>query len=313
MLSLKLQVYGWESPPTDLLELEKRRKTALSTFYDHVDTQPAGSLTIDSPIIKEVVDSHRAHYIAKYAAEEARAQTGGISLANLSGFGEELISESDDMMTGYVSAEGFSRAYPAREFDSFISDLFEYQKGGLISGTTEKDLWETAMGWKKSLFQDAAAVYSASLSPTGAADQALQNTALRGATQLSLLSSELAGLGSQLKGIAEGDLIKGSTLGQLDIGLSDRFKEAEKGLTQIGLGIPGPQTALQITRETAASGTGISAIQGVIGSSTEGGIAKSIASHGAPVQRVAGRVGVMGKKTLSMLIEAGETAARVMR
>ena len=312
MLSLKLQVCGWGSPPADILELEKRKETALSAFYDHVDTQPAGSLTIDSPIIKEVVDSQRAHYIAKYAVEEARAQTGGISLANLSGFGEQLTSEADDMVTGYVSAEGFASAYPARQFDSFISDLFGMQKGGLISGTTEKDLWETAMGWKKSMFQDAAAVYSASLSPTGAADQVLQASNLRQATQLSILSSELSGLSSQLEGIAEGDTIKGSSLGQLDIGLSDRFKEAEKGLTQIRLGIPN-SPLLQITREAADSGVGTGAIQGVIGSSAEGGIAKSIASHGAPIQRVAGRVGVMGKKTLSMLINAGETAARVMR
>jgi len=309
-----LQAYGWQSDgSTDLAQIEKRRETALSAFYDHLDTQPAGSLTLDSPIIKEVVDSHRTHYIARYAAEEARAQTGGISLANLSGFGEELISESDDMMTGYVSAEGFASTYPATEFDSFITDLFGLQKGGLIGGTTQEDLWTTAMGWKKSIFQDAAAVYSASISPTGAPDQALQNTALRGATQLRLLDAEIMGVQNLFEGLEEGDVVKGSTVGQLDIGLTKRFEEAEKGLTQIGLGIPGPQTALQIIRETAASGTGTGAIQGVIGSSAEGGIAKSIASHGAPVQRVAGRVGVMGKKTLSMLINAGETAARVMR
>jgi len=270
-------------------------------------------VTIDSPIIKEVVDAERTRYIATYALEEARAQTGGISLTNLSGFGEQLISESDDMLTGYVSAEGFSSAYPATEFDSFISDLFGMQKGGFISGTTEKELWETAMGWKKSMFQDAAAVYSASISATGAADQALQNTALRGATQLGILDRELSALGSQKEGIAEGDVIKGSTLGQLDIGLQDRFKEAEKGLTQIGLGIPGPQTALQITRDGAASGAGTGAIKGIIGSSAEGGIAKSIASHGAPVQRVAGRVGVMSRKTLGGILEAGETAMRVLR
>ena len=102
-------------------------------------------MTIDSPIIKEVVDAERTRYIATYALEEARAQTGGISLTNLSGFGEQLISESDDMLTGYVSAEGFSSAYPATEFDSFISDLFGMQKGGFISGTTEKELCEMVL------------------------------------------------------------------------------------------------------------------------------------------------------------------------
>ena len=217
-----------------------------------------------------------------------------------------------DGITGYVSAKGFEGAYPAEDFDKFISDLFLYQRAGFISGTTEEDLWETAMGWRKSMFQDASAVYSASISPTGAADQILQAGKLREATQLGIVSAEVRGVTSQLEAINAGDRIKGSTVGQLDIGLYDRFIEAEKGLTQIGLGIPS-SPVLQITREATASGAGTGVIQGVIGSSAEGGIAKSIASHGAPVQRVAGRVGVMGKKTLSMLINAGETAARIMR
>ena len=66
-----------------LAQYEHKRKLASAS-------SPPEALHIDSPIIKEVVDSYRAHYIAKYAAEEARAQTGGISLTNLSGLGEQL-------------------------------------------------------------------------------------------------------------------------------------------------------------------------------------------------------------------------------
>lgn len=327
---------SYRYPPADILELQKRREAAMSAFHlaqdEHHSERMAyrianaeassremrrnipipKTLPIDSPIIKEVVDSHRALYVAQFAAEEARAQTGGISLTNLSGLEDQLTGEGSDMLTGYSSAGGFASLYPAEQFDTFMTDLFAMQKSGFISGTTEEDLWQTAMGWRKSIFQDASAVYSASISPTGGPDQVLQSAALRQSTQLYILSSEQAGISSQLEGVKAGDSIKGSTVGQLDIGLTKRFEEAEKGLTQIELGIPS-SPLLQITREAAASGAGTGAIQGVIGSSAEGGIAKSIASHGAPVQRVAGKVGVMGKKTLSMLINAGETAARVMR
>lgn len=42
-------------------------------------------------------------------------------------------------------------------------------------------------------------------------------------------------------------------------------------------------------------------------------MAEKITHRIAPVERIAQRIGVMGKKTLDMLINAGETATNIMR
>jgi len=87
-------------------------------------------------------------------------------------------------------------------------------------------------------------------------------------------------------------------------------------MRKVGASVGGPRRVLRISDSVAGAVDSQPAARTTIAATVESTgekAVKSIASHRAPIQRVAGRVGVMGKKTLSMLINAGETAARVMR
>ncbi|MEY4334026.1 MAG: hypothetical protein RLZZ196_2769 [Bacteroidota bacterium] len=102
--------------------------------------------------------------------------------------------------------------------------------------------------------------------------------------------------------------------------INESFLKSENAPKLASLGIKDAARSVLITEKGVDDiakeikwGTDMGATIGSSGVAAFESMAERAAHHVVPLERAAQKIGVMGRKTLSMLIHAGETAAKVMR
>jgi len=238
--------------------------------------------------------------LIKTGLEEGRAHGFAIRLASLlPGVTAEELAGSRYATSGYSRPGTFSTSasYGRQIKDAVVSSI-----DGMVDisgpdgpGTVESFISDRVNSVAKS---SASAFNSSILSTT------------EGLPVHALISADIAK-----------DIAKQEELGVVDFGKLNKFFLSPRlapALTEMG--ITQAKRSVSITKslvdDIPKDINWATSVAGTIASSGTAAIqpaADEIAQRGAPVARIAQRVGVMGKKTLEMLINAGETAARVMR